>query len=424
MKKDNHVDFDGNVFEFRRRISWPSFVGFKMGLEQLSDVQEIVLDFQRVQVAYSNGMVPIIATLVRYYPSIHIEIVRPNDDAVHSLFKRTGWYHFLDKEDRLLDRSPEHYDNFNLIRFSNDDELNTTNKQIFDWVLQSVEMAKGLPDSFHWITNELAGNVLDHSETNDGWIQVTVFPDNHQIAIVICDTGVGIRATMQRAFPDIKTDLQALEKAITKGVTSNPDIGQGNGLAGSIEVARANEGLIHIISGSGRLISYEDEFRSQEMSVSYPGTMVEFQLKTNKSVQLDNALWGRPTVGYFEMKYEDDFGNLDLRLKDYAPTFGNRPTGRKIRTMLENMLESNPGQSINVDFDGVDMITSSFADELFGRLAIQLGIWQFGQRVRPRNVNALCFGIINNVIEQRIAYKYIQENVTEDYTIQQGDDID
>jgi hypothetical protein len=43
-----------------------------------------------------------------------------------------------------------------------------------------------------------------------------------------------------KVFSNINSDRQALEHAIKKGVTSNPQNGQGNGLAGSVAIAQAS----------------------------------------------------------------------------------------------------------------------------------------------------------------------------------------
>ena len=62
--------------------------------------------------------------------------------------------------------------------------------------------------------------------------------------------------------------------------------------------------------------------------------------------------------------------------------------------------------TIIVNFNDVSVISSSFADELFGKLAVQLGLLQFGRRIKILNANALCYTIIERIVEQRISYKY------------------
>jgi hypothetical protein len=56
----------------------------------------------------------------------------------------------------------------------------------------------------------------------------------------------------------------------------------------------------------------------------------------------------------------------------------------------------------HVDFSGVPVISSSFADEAFGKLFLQLGPMQFMQRVRLVNTIDTVESLINRAIEQRM----------------------
>jgi len=49
--------------------------------------------------------------------------------------------------------------------------------------------------------------------------------------MVICDSGLGIPKTIAEKFT-VQNDIAAIELAIRKRITSKPDFGQGNGLAG------------------------------------------------------------------------------------------------------------------------------------------------------------------------------------------------
>ena len=95
-----------------------------------------------------------------------------------------------------------------------------------------------------------------------------------------------------------------------------------------------------------------------------------------------------------------------VSLKEHATSFGNRITGQRIRNMIENMLLNYPQASVSVNFTDVSVISSSFADELFGKLAVTLGLLQFGRRIKIIKANALCYTIIERIVEQRISYKY------------------
>jgi hypothetical protein len=61
-----------------------------------------------------------------------------------------------------------------------------------------------------------------------------------------------------------------------------------------------------------------------------------------------------------------------------------------------------PGDVLEIDFENVELIASSFADEVFGKLALSLGFVGFGSRIRLVNINKFCRGIIDNVVQSRI----------------------
>jgi len=56
-----------------------------------------------------------------------------------------------------------------------------------------------------------------------------------------------------------------------------------------------------------------------------------------------------------------------------------------------------------VDFKGVDVISSSFADEVFGRLYVLLGPLGFGSVFKFQNINREVAALIDRAIIQRSA---------------------
>jgi hypothetical protein len=56
-----------------------------------------------------------------------------------------------------------------------------------------------------------------------------------------------------------------------------------------------------------------------------------------------------------------------------------------------------------LDFGGVGMVSSSFADEVIGKLVAHFGFSGFCQKVLMRNVNATVQSLIDHSVQQRIA---------------------
>jgi len=69
-----------------------------------------------------------------------------------------------------------------------------------------------------------------------------------------------------------------------------------------------------------------------------------------------------------------------------SPGFGNREAGKQIRTKLLNLLAADTLKAMLVDWAGIPLISSSFADEAIGKLFIELGPLEFGVRVRNISV--------------------------------------
>ena len=79
--------------------------------------------------------------------------------------------------------------------------------------------------------------------------------------------------------------------------------------------------------------------------------------------------------------------------------FVSRQGGVKIRSVIRNLLNLN--HPVILDFNGVGVILSSFADEVFGRLFVEMGPRAFMTRIDMRNVDPTVEGLIDRAIVQR-----------------------
>jgi len=59
------------------------------------------------------------------------------------------------------------------------------------------------------------------------------------------------------------------------------------------------------------------------------------------------------------------------------------------------------GQRIVIDFSGVSVISSSFADEVFGMLFVELGPMTFMRKIVFQNVSPTVNGLIDRAITLR-----------------------
>ena len=74
-------------------------------------------------------------------------------------------------------------------------------------------------DSIRYTVGEMVRNVLEHAETKNGaFVAAQYYSKPNMVRLGICDTGVGIRQTINRSW-NAPTDLDAIKLALTPGVS-------------------------------------------------------------------------------------------------------------------------------------------------------------------------------------------------------------
>ena len=71
--------------------------------------------------------------------------------------------------------------------------------------------------------------------------------------------------------------------------------------------------------------------------------------------------------------------------------------------MLAGLSEVN--KKISIDMKDVSIISSSFADEVFGKLVKEIGFLNFNQNFTITNITSTNHNLIDKAINQRIAYR-------------------
>ncbi len=91
---------------------------------------------------------------------------------------------------------------------------------------------------------------------------------------------------------------------------------------------------------------------------------------------------------------------MDIELRKTGQIIGLRETGNRFRQILEKALNDN--EDVLIDFDGVDSISSSFADEFIAKAYIKLGKEKFLNHVKIKNANEFIKIIINSSLSERL----------------------
>lgn len=396
-----HVAFNWERFE------WSAFQKVQAILFNLVEKQGervIELDCSTLKLAFPNGFVPLVVLVERYRQShgVDFALLLPEDETCRRYLLDANYAACLvpDAGHSLTDKPNA------LHRFSDDLSLNELIDRQIHQVLERATYAQGVLQSFEWMLNEVAGNVLVHAGVEHGWMQIVVHPKTQHMAIVVADGGLGIPHAIRTAYPLQTQDEDAIAHALKEGITSRPDFGQGKGLTGTLQIVKINQGgRLSIHSQQGRVEWMNGRLDIKRDFPPFPGTFVDIQLNTAEPIAIERALWGdAPAYPFNDALYGQDTapGVMRMKLVEEAARFGNRLTGEKIRNKIENLLTAAPDDILEIDFSGVDLIASSFADEVFGKLALTLGFVGFGSRIRFVHLNRFCRGIIDDVVQSRI----------------------
>ena len=373
--------------------------------------QDVILDFSICESAFPNGMLPLLssADLLRR-ENVDLSVMLPVKEELMRLFLNTNWAYLLEpthysKSDTVHDRHMAAH------RFTDSDEQQHLVNVFMDVVMRNMTLERDVIAGLEWSINEITDNVLNHAECKEGGIvQVSTFRDARKVAFGVADSGQGILSSLSEGHPYLKTDAQAIGEAVKAGVTRNPEAGQGNGIAGTLRIAMMSEGMFEITSGLASLVIRDGQPRTHKRREQhrFSGTIVYAELGLDAHFHLSEALGfsGEPhqPTDIIELLYETESGDaVVLKLHEESTGFGSRPAGRQLRTKCINLLNAEPGKPLLLDWSGVPLVSSSFADELIGKLFASLGPLAFSARVRNVNMEAVVRGLVDKAIMQRAA---------------------
>jgi hypothetical protein len=226
------------------------------------------------------------------------------------------------------------------------------------------------------------------------------------VEFVVADAGIGIKRSL-----GVNNDVRALERAIQEGVTRNPATNQGNGLYGTFRVSTLSKGRFELHSAKASLIAEgaSAELRTDTATVTFPGTLVVCRVGCDDEKLIENALMFKgkvhePGFDYIEKQYEAPNENAFVfSMKNECVSFASREAGIGTRVHIENLLRADASYPLTIDFAGVVIVSSSFADEVVGRLFVALGPMAFMSRLQFRNVDSSVRAVLDRAISQRMS---------------------
>lgn len=272
---------------------------------------------------------------------------------------------------------------------------------ICDLVLRLFDNAREFLPALEWCVNEIIDNVRLHAEAPaPGAVCAQFYPQRHRLDVAIVDQGRGIKTSLSERLV-LKSHREAIERALERGMTRNPDIGQGNGLTGSREIVRLNGGEMHIWTGDSDYSIREGQDVGFRAIPLVSGTGVLIRLDTSHPVRLSDTFIGDSDWSYLNFESERIRGAGGLQVRNECVHTGGREPAITLRRKIEALLPTMEGPIV-LDFTGVRSATSSFFDELLGRLAKSLGKEQFSGRIHVANLDRTLNDVANVVIHQRL----------------------
>ena len=393
-----HVEWTGQALVLIGSIADPSdadeFV-LKCGEIVKSGHEIIRIEFRDTDRVFPNARVPMAAT-IDHYKSRGIKFEISGD--THHMNLAT-----IATPKEVSDNVPQI---FSQVWKFDQDSAHKLTSWIVDAIQRETQFAKGFDEALSWCMYEIMDNVANHSEAQAGFIEVQLQKKSHRLVICIADAGVGIRKTIgqKRGLDTPQTDEDAITLAMQHRMTRDPHRFQGNGLWGLQQIVQEGKGNLTISSGSGQMridgASSEPKSGRRGIATDVPGTVIDFQIDYRSEIKLEN-IFGQPLAVPLHEKFLDDSSRYVIRIASEARGYATRKSGAQMFNKTLNLLKVIPGYIV-LDFVGIPVISSSFADEFIGKLVRDLGFLEFNASVRIVNTTRSVGSIINQSVRRRL----------------------
>ncbi|WP_431303039.1 STAS-like domain-containing protein [Sediminicoccus sp. BL-A-41-H5] len=269
-----------------------------------------------------------------------------------------------------------------------------------DLVLRHAAEPRSVIPAIEWAANEVTDNVELHaSAATPGVFFARIDAQRQRLELAVVDQGIGIRQSLASSITT-GSDGEAIAKALQRGVTRDPKVGQGNGLAGTREIVVENRGDLHVWSGNAmfRILAGQDKGYVEVPGALGTGVVLNFRL--DRPIDLRNTFIAGTALDFIG-KQAEAAETAGLMVRDEVVSARARAPAASLRRKIMALLPDLDSPLI-IDFAGINGAASSFLDELLGRLAAELGESTFRRRVEIRNMNPLVARTANVVIAQRL----------------------
>jgi anti-sigma regulatory factor (Ser/Thr protein kinase) len=138
-------------------------------------------------------------------------------------------------------------------------------------------------DGFIVALSEVCQNIIEHSETR-GFVGIQKYRypslNRNIVKIAVMDVGIGFRRSLSHRFA-LRSDAEAIERALLHGASRHEDEGRGHGLAAVRRFVAQWDGRLSIRSGTARLSIVPKWSRGRDREaglVNFPGSQINIIL--------------------------------------------------------------------------------------------------------------------------------------------------
>lgn len=301
-------------------------------------------------------------------------------------------------------------------KYSSAEGENAIVTAIVNAVRENIEVERGIISSIEWCLNEVMDNVLQHSISGTGYVMGQVHKEKKRVSLCVFDMGIGIYGSLKQSKHCPRTPLDGLTMALQEKITRDENIGQGNGMWGLKRIIDENGGNLTIESNAAMFRCVGNNLETKVVQRYKAGdfanaTLVDFQLDISNSVNIAKALNGHEPLDFWLEEHElEEYLYFSLQ-KDSVGT-GTRIAAQKLKNLIFNSLKED-NKKVILDFEGVNVVSSSFADELIGKIVAERGFLYFMHYFELKNVSPFNMSVINRSVEQRMAQKYYDDTLPE-----------
>lgn len=269
----------------RQSIAFSNYLFDLYRQAKTTTADEICFDLTRTESITPFGIIMLTATIAECQNrGKKCKYRRPVKKSAQRFFREVGFNNYF----QLLDGAHTEPHNIRTgnIQLSRLTGLNTEIADTITEILaHHLRISEDLKGSLRLSISEAITNVIDHSGVNDYYICCWNYPSLKKIRLCIADLGMGIRSSLTKRsqYSNIKTDHQAILKAIEDGVSSRPEKA-GLGLDHISRFMRVNKGQLCIISCRGKVFWKYDQGKilEQKMKTQFHGTIIKMIINSDR----------------------------------------------------------------------------------------------------------------------------------------------